>query len=116
MTIFPLPPLRSLLLRGIALCLLLPALAVADTAPAKTRLGVLYEVTDGSARLYLFGTVHAGRAEYYPFNATLMDALKNSRYLALEADISNQSAMAQEMAQHASYTSGDSLDRHVSPS
>jgi uncharacterized protein YbaP (TraB family) len=108
--------LRGLLLHGIALCCLLPALAAADTTPVNARLGLLYEVTDGPARMYLFGTVHAGKAEFYPFNATLMDAFKNSRYLALEADVSRQSEMGQEMAQHASYASGDALDRHVSPS
>jgi uncharacterized protein len=108
--------LRRLSLHGIALCLLLPALAAADTAPPRTRLGLLYEVADGPAKLYLFGTVHAGKPEYYPFNATLMDAFKSSRYLALEADVSNQAAMVQEMTQHASYAGGDSLDRHVSPS
>jgi uncharacterized protein YbaP (TraB family) len=116
LTVSILTRLRSLLLQGIALCLLLPALAAADTAPAGTRLGLLYEVTDGPARLYLFGTVHAGKPEYYPFNATVMAALKGSRYLALEADVSNQSAMVQEMTQHATYTGGDALERHVSPS
>jgi uncharacterized protein YbaP (TraB family) len=106
---------RNLLLQGVALCLLLPALAAADATTSRARLGLFYEVTDGPAKLYLFGTVHAGKPEYYPFNDTVTNALKSSRYLALEADVSNQSDATKQMAAHATYTGGDSLGQHISP-
>jgi uncharacterized protein YbaP (TraB family) len=106
--------IRRLLL-AFACCLLLPAWTVAESPAATSNRGLFYEVTDGSARLYLFGTVHAGKAEFYPFNAKLVDAFNSSRYLALEIDVSNQAAVAQEMAQYATYTGGDSLARHISP-
>jgi uncharacterized protein YbaP (TraB family) len=83
-----------------------------DTAPNR---GLLYSITDGNDTLYLFGTIHVGKPEYYPLNRQVIDAVRSSKYLAVEVDISDEAAIAKLMAQTAIYTGTDSLDQHISP-
>jgi uncharacterized protein YbaP (TraB family) len=85
------------------------------------RRGFLYEVArparDGSIgkRLFLYGTVHIGRAGSEPFNAPLMDALRRSRRLALEADPTDAMATQKLAMQLGQYSADDSLQAHIAP-
>jgi uncharacterized protein YbaP (TraB family) len=112
----------------LAALFLFPALAHADAplvppdaqtlrqqVEAAPKRGLFYEVSDGTATLYLFGTIHAGRPEFYPLNSIVLDAFRSSKYLAIEADVSDQAANAKLIAEHAVYPDDDSLDRHVPP-
>jgi uncharacterized protein YbaP (TraB family) len=83
----------------------------ADTAPNR---GLFYQVSKGGNTLYLFGTLHVGKPEFYPLNRQVVTALQRSKYLAVEADPSDFSAMARAFADSAMYPPGESLDEHVS--
>ncbi len=107
--------------------LLLPGTAYADapaaqpdqqvsglqTGAAPSR-GLFYNISDGTNTLFLFGTIHVGTPEFYPLNSKLTDALRSSKFLAVEADITDQAAAAAQIAAAAMYHEGDSLDRHIS--
>ena len=89
------------------------------------RRGFLYEVSksDASAtwdagrkKLFLYGTMHLGRVGSEPFNAPVWSALRQSRRLALEADPSDAANTQRLALRLGQYESGDSLQRHVSPS
>lgn len=83
-----------------------------DDAPSR---GLFYEVTAGKATLYLFGTIHVGKPEFYPLSQSVIDAVVNSQYLAVEADITDEAANAKLIAETALYPAADSLERHISP-
>lgn len=77
--------------------LALPGLAPAQPAPPavqapKPRL-YLWEVTSLTNRVYLYGTVHAGKASFYPLPEPVQQAFVDSKVIAVEADITNQKAM-----------------------
>lgn len=80
------------------------------------RRGFLYSVTaDDGRSLFLYGTMHLGRAGSEPLNGPVRAALANARRLALEADPSD-AAGAQALALRLGhYAADDGLDRHVTP-
>jgi uncharacterized protein YbaP (TraB family) len=90
---------------------LLLALACA-TLPAHSA-NFLWEVSSLTNRVYLFGTVHAGKAEWYPLPKAVEDALADARVLVVEADVTDSAEMS-KYGSSTSYTPPDSLRRHVS--
>ena len=78
------------LCRALALvALLAPALAATSAAAVS----YLWEVTSLTNRAYLFGTVHAGKADWYPLPRAVEDAFADSRVLVVEADVTDVAAM-----------------------
>jgi uncharacterized protein len=76
--------------RALALLLLVvPALAALPAAAVS----YLWEVTSLTNRAYLFGTVHAGKQDWYPLPRAVEDAFEDSRVLVVEADITDAAAM-----------------------
>ena len=72
----------------------------------------LWEVSTITNRLYLFGTVHAGKAAFYPLPAAVEKAFEESRVLAVEADVLDPEAMAKSSG-IMMYVPPDRLDKHV---
>jgi uncharacterized protein YbaP (TraB family) len=64
--------------------------------------------------VYLFGTVHAGKKEWYPLPAAIEEAFADSKVLVVEADVTNVEAM-QKTTEAMIYTAPDSLRNHVPP-
>ena len=87
------------------------ALAVLAARGARAE-GYLWEVTSLTNRVYLFGTVHAGKKEWYPLPAVVEDAFLASDVLVVEADITDTAAMANS-AGAMNYAPPDALKRHV---
>lgn len=98
---------------------------VLDQIESVGRRGFLYEIsrpagaTDadlvGRKKLFLYGTIHLGRIGSEPFNLAMLDALRQSTRLALEADPTdgaNTQALALQLGR---YPDGDGLQRHVPP-
>jgi uncharacterized protein len=76
--------------RALALVLLVvPVLAALPAAAVS----YLWEVTSLTNRVYLFGTVHAGKQDWYPLPRAVEDAFEDSRVLVVEADITDAAAM-----------------------
>jgi uncharacterized protein len=72
---------------------LLAALFAAAALPARAA-DYLWEVSSLTNRIYLYGTVHAGRKDWYPLPPAVEKAYADSTVLVVEADITDQSAMA----------------------
>ena len=87
------------------------AAAAADAAP---RRGLLYEVKSDTGTVYLFGTLHVGKPEFYPLNARTNEAFAASSILYLEVNL-GETGLAQNATELATYPPGTSLDRALSP-
>lgn len=95
-----------------ALALAAPSISPAQ-APA-TGQHFLWEVVSLTNRAYLYGTIHAGKANWYPLPSAVEAAFADSRVLVVEADITDESAMA-KTAPAMIYTLPDTLSKHVVP-
>lgn len=80
---------------------------------------LLYEVRDPKASkdapsVYLFGTLHVGKASFYPLPDLVEQAYRASKVLVLEANPSDQKD-ADAIAKMMQYPNGDTIDKHISP-
>jgi uncharacterized protein YbaP (TraB family) len=85
-------------------------------APAQQPAGerhFLWEVISVTNRAYLFGTVHAGKKEWYPLPAAVEEAFNDSKVLVVEADVTDIASMA-KTAPAMTYQPPDNLRNHVS--
>ena len=73
----------------------------------------LWEVTGLTNRVYLFGTIHAGKDSFYPLPEAVERAFTQSKVLVVEADITDAKAMADSMV-GMTYTPPDRLDKNIS--
>ena len=73
----------------------------------------LWEVSSLSNKLYLFGTIHAGKKEWFPLPRPVEDAWADSKILVVEADIADPEKIAKSAAAMM-YPPDDSLQKHVS--
>lgn len=83
-------------LAALAACLTLPALAQAPAAPPATTPAArqyLWEVASLTNRVYLYGTVHAGKPGFFPLPAVVDKAFAESKVLVVEADITDVESM-----------------------
>jgi uncharacterized protein len=69
------------------------ATLVACCAPAALADLYLWEVSSLTNRVYLYGTVHAGKAAWYPLPSRVEEALADAKVLAVEADITDSAAL-----------------------
>ena len=74
----------------------------------------LWEVSSMTNKVYLFGTVHAGKKAWYPLPAAVEQAFVDSNVLVVEADVTDLEAVA-KAAPIMNYTPPDSLAKHVKP-
>jgi uncharacterized protein YbaP (TraB family) len=102
-------PFRSLARLALAAC----ALTAALPALAQTPRHFLWEVASMTNRVYLYGTVHAGKADWFPLPPAVEAAFMDAKVLAVEADVLNVEAMA-KTAPATTYTAPDNLSKHVS--
>jgi uncharacterized protein YbaP (TraB family) len=106
MPAFALFPLRLLFIIAL-ICN--PAYSVA----ADTRLP-LWEVSSDATKVYLFGTIHVGKREFYPLPAVVEDAYKRASAIALEIDSTDVQALSSAISTGL-YTPPDRLSNHVPP-
>jgi len=90
--------------------LLAAALALASFAA--TAQDFLWEVSSLSTRIYLYGTVHAGKKEWFPLPAAVERAFEESPILVVEADILDTEKMGAS-GKALSYAPPDELKNHV---
>jgi uncharacterized protein YbaP (TraB family) len=88
------------------------ALRQAETAPKR---GLLYEIQGGAATVYLFGTLHIGKPEFYPLDMQANRALTEAKKLYLEVNLTDPS-VATTVREVATYPEGESLERTLPPS
>jgi hypothetical protein len=88
------------------------AQVAAGTAAAPVPRQYLWEVSSLTNRVYLYGTVHAGKASFYPLGEPVQAALADAKVLAVEADITDEAAMAKS-AGSMLLTPPDRLDKRI---
>jgi len=108
--------LIRLALASIAASLALPVLAQSAAAPAPAPVPAarqyLWEVASLTNRIYLYGTVHAGKPSFFPLPAAVEKAYAESKVLAVEADITDVEAMTRS-AKSMVYEPPATLDKEV---
>jgi uncharacterized protein YbaP (TraB family) len=110
----------------LSLCAFMPVCAGQTLDPAANRQellrrmqaapkrGLLYEASFEKNLVYVFGTIHVGKAEFYPLNVATIRALTGSAFLVVEADTRDQAA-AKQITELTMLPSSSSLDRYVTP-
>lgn len=119
---------RSIDLRGrhrylIPLCLvaLYSASTLAKEVPVKSETlrqgGALFSIERDGHTVYLFGTIHVGRADFFPLAPQVMTALNQSSRIAIEIDASDTQAVNQLIQRYALYPddSAAAQDRQEMP-
>lgn len=95
-----------------------------SVAPSKVK-GLLYEIEipataakEGdkkrASKVYLFGSIHVARADFYPMSPAVLKAYKQADTVVVEADVSNTETSS-EIVEKLSYASPDKLEKHLSP-
>lgn len=94
--------------------LALPAAAQSATAPspAPAARHFLWEVSSLTNKVYLYGTVHAGKESFYPLPEPVRKAFADAKVLAVEADITDVEAMAKG-ASSMGLAPPDTLAKHL---
>jgi len=72
----------------------------------------LWEVSSLTNRVYLFGTIHAGKADWFPLPRVVEDAFNDSRELVVEADVTDLDAI-EKAGPAMAYKPPDTLKNHV---
>ncbi len=125
-------PSRLSRLARIALALLLCTCALAvraqsvsaasiDAEEAKRQLesevrhGLLFELTRGDKRGWLYGTMHVGKPGVLPIDGQVMRAVQQVKAIAVEVDITDTPRMQAAVRKHAFYPSGRSLAGDLTP-
>ena len=91
-----------------------PTLAQPATAAASFPVPhpFLWEVSSLTNRVYLYGTVHAGKASFYPLPEVVERDFADAKVLAVEADVTNAEAM-EKSAGTMFLAPPDALSKHV---
>jgi len=87
--------------------------AAGDSAPKH----FLWKVTGSKGVVYLLGTIHAGKADFYPLPSIIEESFEEADTLIEEIDISEpaEAARAQRgIIEDGSYSKGDSITNHLS--
>ncbi|RZA34493.1 MAG: TraB/GumN family protein [Lysobacteraceae bacterium] len=95
---------RPIIVVFLSLFLLAFQAMAADLAAAR---GALFKVSDKDKALYLYGTMHVGRADFYPLEPRVLTALAAAPTLVLEIDMGgNPAAVAAAVQQHGMFPPG----------
>src|SRR5207249_1885435 len=102
-----------IVLTGLALLLTSPS------APAVVEQGsklFLWKATSSTTEIYLLGSIHLGKQEFYPLAKEIEAAFERSKYLVLEADESKlePGKLQQMVLEQGIYAQDDSLPKHAS--
>jgi uncharacterized protein len=108
---------RALPIAALALC------CCAFTGAARAAAGdgapkhFLWKVTGPKGVVYLLGTIHAAKADFYPLPSIIEDSFEKADTLIEEIDISEpaEAARAQQaLVETGSYPNGDAITNHLS--
>jgi uncharacterized protein YbaP (TraB family) len=97
--------MRRLLLAFAALLLLSPAFAQTEAQPAKR--GFFWEAHKGAHKVYLLGTIHVGRAEFYPPHPDYLRRFDEAAAIVVEANVFDAKRVAEAIQKTALYPDDD---------
>ena len=86
------------------------------TAQAKSipQRGTLYRIRHRESTAWLFGTIHVGRADFFPLAPEVTQALAQADRLVLELDVRDDASFQAALQKHGMYADDDTIDRHLS--
>lgn len=88
------------------------ALRQMQAAPPR---GLLYAISKNGRTAYLFGTLHVGRADFFPLDLVTTQAVVQSSELVLEVDVSQIDKMQAGLQRYAALTPPATLDNTLPP-
>ncbi len=98
----------------VSIIILVPNLQADDPTSLKEKL-FFWKVTSPTSTVYLLGSIHVGRPEWYPLDATIENAFKISDDVTFEIAVERRAMQLLALMQmHGIYQPGDSLDKHIS--
>lgn len=77
--------------------------------------GAMFQIQRDGRSAYLFGTIHVGKADFYPMDAKVLQALQQSCCLALEIDPGDTQAMIPLMKKYGFYQDGKAHQKDLPP-
>lgn len=77
--------------------------------------GAMFQIQRDGHSAYVFGTIHVGKADFYPLDAKVLQALQQSCCLALEIDPGNTQAMIPLMKKYGFYLDGKPHQKDLPP-
>jgi uncharacterized protein len=86
----------------------------AGAEPAAGSKIFLWEVKSATNTLYVFGSLHVARPDFYPLPEAVENAYRQADELVVEIDITDTASVAKSLSL-LTYAPPDSLDHHVSP-
>jgi uncharacterized protein len=108
---------RALAILALTLCCFAPAGAVLPAAGDSAPKHFLWKVTGPKGVVYLLGTIHAAKADFYPLPSIIEDSFEKADTLIEEIDISEPAEAArvqQGLIEDGSYPNGDTITNHLS--
>lgn len=88
------------------------ALKQMQAAPPR---GLLYAISKNGHTAYLFGTIHVGKANFFPLELTATQAMVQSSELVVELDASQADKMQAGLQRYATLPPPQTLDSTLSP-
>jgi uncharacterized protein len=82
------------------------------SAAATDKKSFLWEVKSATNTVYLFGTIHIGKKDFYPLPDAVEKALASSKKVVVEADISKTDGLA-DISKLIMYEAPDTLERKI---
>ncbi|HUL66292.1 MAG TPA: TraB/GumN family protein [Burkholderiaceae bacterium] len=107
--------MRRLLLSVVLAALVLPFAAQAGSdgdellkqAEKQPKRGFFWEAHKADRKIYLFGTVHVGRADFYPPNIEYLRRFNEAKAIVVEADVFNAKRVSAAVQKVAVYPDGE---------
>jgi uncharacterized protein YbaP (TraB family) len=93
-----------------------PLCRAAEPGGDATQKLFLWKVTGSPGVVYLFGTIHVGRADFYPLAPIIETSFKEADTLITEADLNepqDSSRLLKMLLQKGTYPAGDSVENHI---
>jgi uncharacterized protein len=108
---------RALAIAALALCCFTPAGAAPPAAGDGAPKHFLWKATGPKGVVYLLGTIHIGKADFYPLPSIIEDSFTKADTLIEEIDISEPAEAARierRLAEEGSYPNGETITNHLS--
>jgi hypothetical protein len=108
---------RALAIAALALCWFAFAGAGVPAAKDGAPKHFLWKVTGPKGVVYLFGTIHAANADFYPLPSIIEDTFEKADTLIEEIDTSEPAEAArvqQGLMENGNYPNGDTINNHLS--
>jgi uncharacterized protein len=102
---------------GFVLLLLVAANGAAAETSSGTQRHLFWKVTGPQGVVYLFGTIHIGKADFYPLPQLIEDDFRRADTLVEEVNLDDPDEITyvkQWVTEHGSYPAGDLVTNHLS--